>query len=88
VPVPRRPTGGRLDEAALSLAAKPVAVAPDGQHMTVVQEWVEDCGRDDRIGEYDAPFSNAAVRSDQHGARFVAIAPSRSTPTATRCRGS
>jgi hypothetical protein len=38
----RRPvTGGRLDEAALSLGAEPVAVAPDGQHMTVVQEPVE-----------------------------------------------
>src|SRR5947209_13502590 len=44
----RRPvTGGRLDEAALSLGAEPVAVAPDGQDVTVVQEPVEDCGRDD-----------------------------------------
>src|SRR3984957_4802105 len=71
----RRPvTGGRLDEAALSLGAEPVAVAPDGQDVTVVQEPVEDCGRDDRIGEYDAPFSKAAVRGDHHGAGFVGAA--------------
>jgi hypothetical protein len=33
--------GGRLDEAALSLGAEPVAVAADGQHVTVVQGPVE-----------------------------------------------
>lgn len=33
----RRPvTGGRLDEAALSLGAKLVAVATDGQHVLIV----------------------------------------------------
>jgi hypothetical protein len=42
----RRPVaGGRFCEAALSLGAEPVAVAADGQHVAVVQEPVEDCGR-------------------------------------------
>ena len=40
----------------------------------MVQEPVEDCGGDDRIGEHHAPFGNAAVRRDQHGAGFVAPA--------------
>ena len=38
----RAVTGGRLDEAALSLGAEPVAVAADRQHVAVVQEPVED----------------------------------------------
>ena len=56
----RRPvTGGRLDEAALALGAEPVAVAADGQHVAVVQQPVEDGGRDHRIGEHRAPFGDA-----------------------------
>lgn len=65
---------GRLDEAALSPGAEPVAVAADGQDVAVVQEAVEDSGGDHRIGEHRAPFGNAAVGSDQHGAGFVAPA--------------
>src|SRR5215475_6241597 len=68
----RAVSGGRVDEAALSLGAEPVAVAADGQHVAVVQEPVEDRSGDHQIGEYGAPFGNAAVRSDQHGASFVA----------------
>jgi hypothetical protein len=42
----RRPvTSGRLDEAALSLGAEPVAIAADGQHIAVVQEPVRAGGR-------------------------------------------
>lgn len=71
----RRPvTDGRPDEAAVSLGAEPVAVAADGQHVAVVQEPVEDRGRDHRICEHGAPFGNAAVRRDQHGAGFIAPA--------------
>lgn len=71
----RAVTGGRrLDEAALPFGAEPVTVAADSQHVAVVQEPVEDRGGDHRIGEHGAPFSNAAVRRDQHGAGFVAPA--------------
>jgi hypothetical protein len=45
-------TGERLDETALSLGAEPVAVAADGQDVAVVQEPVEDRGRDHRIPEH------------------------------------
>lgn len=70
----RAVSGGRFDEAALSLGAEPVAVAADGQHVAVVQEPVKDRSGDHRIGEQGAPFGNAAVRRDQHGAGFVAAA--------------
>ena len=40
----------------------------------VVQEPVEDRGRDHWVGEHGAPFGKAAVRRDQHGAGFVAPA--------------
>ena len=40
----------------------------------MVQEPVEDRGGDHRIGEHCAPFGNAAVRRNQHGASFVAAA--------------
>ena len=71
----RAVTGGRrLDEAALALGSKPVAVAADRQHMAMVQEPVEDRGGDHGIGEHRAPFGNATVRRDQHGAGFVAPA--------------
>ena len=39
-----------------------------------LQEPVEGRHRDHRIGEYGAPFGNAAVRRNQHGASFVAAA--------------
>ena len=48
----RAVSGGRLDEAALSLGAEPVAVAADRQHVAVVQEPVEDRGGDHRITEH------------------------------------
>ncbi len=70
----RSVTGGRPDEATLSLGAEPVAVAANGQHVAVVQEPVEDCGGDHRIGEHHAPFGNAAVRRDQHGPGLIAPA--------------
>lgn len=42
--------------------------------MAVVQEPVEDRSGDNRIGQHGAPWGNAAVRRDQHGAGFVAAA--------------
>jgi hypothetical protein len=43
----RAVTGGRrLNEAALPFGAEPVAVAADRQHVAVVQEPIEDCGRE------------------------------------------
>lgn len=59
----RAVTGGRrLDEAAFALGAEPVAVAADRQHMAVVQEPVEDRGRDHGIGEHCA--HSATLRFD------------------------
>jgi len=39
--------------------------------VAVVQEPVEDRGGYHGIGKHGAPFGNAAVRRDQHGAGFV-----------------
>ena len=65
-------TGGRrFDEAALALGAEPVAVAADGQHLTVMEQPVEDRGRDDRIGEHRARLGHAPVRRNKHCARLV-----------------
>ena len=59
----RRPvTGGRLDETALSLGAEPVAVAADGQHVAVVQEPVEDRGRN--TGSANTVPHSATLRFD------------------------
>ena len=56
----RRPvTGGRLDEAALSLGAEPVTIAADRQHVAVMQEPVEDRGGDHGTGEHGC---RAAIR--------------------------
>lgn len=66
--------GGRLDEATLSLGAKPVAIAADGEHVTVAQQPVQDCPRYDRVCKHHCPFGNAAVGRDQHRSGFVAPA--------------
>jgi len=59
----RRPVaGGRLDEAALSLGAEPVAIAADGQHMAVVQSR-------SRIAVATTAVAAAASRSCCHSSR-------------------
>ena len=68
-------TGGRrFDEAAVALGAEPGAVAADGQDVAVMEQSVEDRGRDDRIGEHRAPLGHAPVRRNEHRARLVAAA--------------
>ena len=69
------PSGGcalrrrcRLEQPAAALLAQSVAVAANGQHVAVVQEAIEDCGRDHRVDEHRAPFAHGPVRGDQHGA--------------------
>ena len=44
------------------LFAEPVAVAPDGEDVTVVEEAIEDCGiRHDGIAEDAAPLADARL---------------------------
>ena len=57
----RAVSGGRLDEAALSLGAEPVAVAADRQYVAVVQEPVEDggaCHGEQRVAAWARPQMN------------------------------
>ena len=59
----------RFDEAALALGAEPVAVAADGQDVAVMEQSVEDRGRDDRGAAGATPHS-ATLRFD-----VMSIAP-------------
>jgi len=63
-------TGGRrFDEATLALGAESVAVAADSQHLAVMEQSVEDRGRDDR-GSAGATPHSATLRFD-----VMSIAP-------------
>ena len=65
---------GLLQKPAAPLFAEAVAVAPDGDDVAVVQQAIEDPGRDDRVPEDAAPFADGAVGGDEHGAALVASA--------------
>ncbi len=54
------------------MATQTVAGALDLDNDSVMQELVEQCGRDDWIADDFAPFREPAVRSEDHGALFVA----------------
>src|ERR1700760_1247788 len=65
---------GLLQQSAAPLFAQPVAVAADGQHMTVVQQPVEDRARDHRIAKYRTPLAHSQVGGYQHGPALVSAA--------------
>ena len=69
-----RRRSGLLQKAAATLFAEPVAVAPDRDDVTVVEQAVEDGGRYYGVAEHGAPFADGAVRGHQHGAALVATA--------------
>ena len=56
----------------VGMAAQAVAGALDLDNDSVMQELVDQCGRDDWIADDFAPFREPAVRSEDHGALFVA----------------
>src|SRR4051794_16597497 len=49
---------GSFEQPGTSFLAQPVAVAADRDDVTVVQQPVEDCGRDDGIAEHGAPLAD------------------------------
>ena len=54
------------------LLAKPIAVATDGDDVTVMQQAIEDGCRRDRIAEDAAPLADGPIAGDQHGATLLA----------------
>jgi superfamily II DNA or RNA helicase len=62
----------RAEQAAAPLLPQPVAVAPDRQHVAVVQQPIEDRRGDHLIAKHLAPLHDGAVGGDQHAAALVA----------------
>ena len=56
------------------LFAQPVALAPDGDDVTLVEQADEDRGCDDSVAEDGLPFADGAVRCDEHGTTLIAFA--------------
>lgn len=50
-----------LQKAGAALFAKPVAVAPDGNHRRVVKQAVQYCRSDDRVPKNTSPFANGTI---------------------------
>src|SRR6185436_14371476 len=66
--------GGRAgaDEPSLLLLPQAIALAADVQHVTVVQEAIEDRRGDDAVAEDLAPLAEALVRGQDDAAALVA----------------
>src|SRR3954471_22531960 len=79
-PSRRRPgrnrCGAGLEQPRAALLAQPVAVAFDGQHVAVVEQTVEDRGRDHGVVQDRPPLAHAAVAGHQDAAPLVAAARS------------
>ena len=56
----------------ISMRSEAIAGALDLDDDGVVEEAIEQCGGDDRVAEDVAPFREAAIRGENHGALFVA----------------
>ena len=63
---------GCFDQSRAAFLTQPVAVAPDGDDLAVVQQPVEYRRRHYRIAKHAAPLANCAVAGDQHRAALVA----------------
>ena len=63
-----------MQKATPALSAQPVALAPDGGDVAMVEHPVQDRGDDDRVAEDTAPFADGPVRSDEQRASLVAAA--------------
>ena len=56
----------------MALLSEPIALAPDVDHVAVMQQPVEDGRGDDGVPEQFAPLAEALVRSEDYGAPLVA----------------
>src|SRR5580765_6446157 len=65
---------GQWNQAGLASFLEPVTLAADVDRSGMVQQAVEDRGRDDRVTEDRAPFAVALVGSQDDAAPFVARA--------------
>lgn len=65
----RRRCVGPLEHAGPPFLAQSVAVAADRDHVAVVQQVIEDRGRDDRIAEYLAPLAGGRGAGDEQAPR-------------------
>src|SRR5437867_6514345 len=65
---------GGADEAGLQLLFEPIGIAPDVDGDRMMQDPVEDRGRDDAVSEDLAPAAEALVAREDHRAPLVAAA--------------
>ena len=59
------------DHACAAFGAQPVTVALDRDHLTVMEQPIEDRGRHDVIAQGPAPVGESLVRRQQNAATFV-----------------
>ena len=60
-------TAGALNRPDRRFSRSRLTVAADRDDVAVVQQPLEDCGRDDRIAEYCAPLADRAIAGDLIG---------------------
>ncbi len=65
---------GRRQESSASLFFEPRALAADGDDVAVMQQAVEDRGRDDGIAEDLTLLADGPIRGQQDAAAFIATA--------------
>src|SRR5436190_12480266 len=65
---------GGADEAGFELLFEPIGIAPDVDGDRVMQDPVEDRGRNDAVAEDLAPAAEALVARENHRAPLVAAA--------------
>src|SRR5262245_28415967 len=65
---------GGADEAGLELVLEPVGIAPDIEGDGVVEDAVQDRGRDHPVPEDLSPAAEALIAREDHGAALVAAA--------------
>ena len=63
--------GGLLQKTAAALFTEAVAVAPDGDDVTVVKQRIKYGRRHHGVSEDGAPFSDSPIGGHQHGAALV-----------------
>jgi hypothetical protein len=63
-----------LQRPAAAPFAKPIALPPDGEHVAVVEQTIQDRGCHDRIAKYRAPLTDGPVRGHQHSAALISAA--------------
>ena len=67
--------------------AKPIAVPPDGEHVAVVEQTIQDRGCHDRIAKYRAPLTDGLPAISRTCALSIDGCALKSKPARSRAKG-